>query len=229
MFRIVIKDKTFTSLEEFGQNMYLYPEACETLLTSTKFLKALGEENKELLTKLIKLNHEVRDVNEFLFQAQYLFCPHMGLKHHTYSFETFKELGKQILEFGPKVDIYLKDFLKFKLLSRYMVDQGYDTRKAILYKKVLELEEMFFENENKAYFLLGFLLAESDRIIFNKKEYDDVETFFKDMISDFYIINYAHNLESNQYIYAWLEVKGLNRQVSKYHALLKTIEQLEEK
>ena len=229
MFKIVIKDKTFTSLEEFGKNMYLYPEACETLLTSTKFLKILGEENRELLEKLIKLNHEVRDVNAFLFHAQYLFCPHMGLKHHTYSFENFKELGRQILEFGPKVDIYLKDFLKFKLLSKYMLDQGYDTRKAILYKKVLELEELFYTNENKAYFLLGFLLAETDKIIFNKKEYDDVNSFFQDMISDYYVVNYSHNLETNQYIYAWLEVKGLNRTVSKYHSLLKTIEQLEGK
>ena len=209
--------------------MYLYPEACETLLTSTKFLKALADENREVLEKLIKLNHETRDVNAFLFHAQYLFCPHMGLKHHTYSFNSFKELGRQILEFGPKVDIYLKDFLKFKLLSKYMVDQGYDTRKAILYKKVLELEEMFYENENKAYFLLGFLLAETDNIIFNRREYNDVSEFFKDMLSDFYIVNYSHNLEANQYVYAWLDVKGLNRQVTRYNSLLKTIEQLEGK
>lgn len=229
MFKIVIQNKVFTSLEEFGQNMYLYPEACETLLTSTKFLKILAEEDRQLLEKLIKLNHEVRDVNAFLFHAQYLFCPHMGIKHHRYSFNNLKELGKQILEFGPKIDIYLKDFLKFKLLSKYMLDQGYDTRKAHIYKRVLELEELFYENENKAYFLLGFLLAETDKIVFDRKEYDDVTEFFEDMISDFYLANYSHNLETNQYIYAWLEIKGLNKEVSKYHALLSTIEQLEGK
>ena len=227
MFKIKIKDQIFTSLEELGKNMYLYPEACETLLTSTKFLKILKDENKELLEKLIKLNHEVRDVNAFLFHAQYLFCPHMGIKHHRYSFDTLKDLGKQILEFGPKVDIYLKDFLKFKLLSKYMVDQGYDIRKKDLFKKVLELEKLFKENENKAYFLLGFYLAETENIIFDKKEYSNVEEFFEAMLSDYYIVNYSHYLDDNQYIYAWLEIKGFDKEISKFKALVDTIQKLE--
>ena len=229
MFRIKIKDQVFASLEEFGRNMYLYPEACESLLTSTKFLKALANEDKELFEKLVSLNHDVRDANAFLFHAQYLFCPHMELKHHRYCFSSLKELGQQILEFGPKIDVYLKDFLKFKLLSKYMEDQGYDSRKPIIYKRVLELEELFYENENKAYFLLGFLLAETKNIIFDKKEYTDVKSFFQDMISDYYVVNYSFNLESNQYIYAWLEINGFENEVSKYHALLSTVEQLEGK
>ena len=229
MFKIKIKEQVFTSLEEFGRNIYLYPEACETLLTSTKFLKALADENKELFEKLVAINHEVRDVNAFLFHMQYLFCPHMELKHHGYSFNNLKELGKQILEFGPKVDVYLKDFLKFRLLSKYMKDQGYDTRKSYIYNRVLELEELFFENENKAYFLLGFLLAETDNIIFDNEEYTNVSDFFEHMITDYYIVNYSHNLESNQYIYAWLEVKGLKNEINKYRALINTIEQLEGK
>ena len=229
MFKIKIKDHVITSLEELGRNMYLYPEAFETLLVSTKFLKILKNENKELLEKLIKLNHEVRDVNAFLFHAQYLFCPHMELKHHRYSFSTLKELGKQILSFGPKIDIYLKDFLKYKLLSKYMMDQGYDVRNSTLYDKVLDLEQLFLVNENKAYFLLGFLLAETDKIIFDNKEYDDIQKFFEVMLSDYYVVNYSHNLESNQYIYAWLEVKGLKEKVKSYQILLNTIEQLEGK
>lgn len=229
MFRIVIKDKVFTSLEEFGRNMYLYPEACENLLTSAKFLKALAEEDRELFDKLVTLNHEIRDVNAFLFHAQYLFCPHMELKHHTYSFENLKDLGEQILEFGPKIDIYLKDFLKFKLLSKYMRDHGIDSKKPSLYNRVIELEELFYENENKAYFLLGFALAETKKIKFNHKEYSDFKKFFEDMITDYYIVNYSVNLESNQYIYAWLEINGFEKQIKKYKALLDTIEQMEGK
>ena len=151
----------------------------------------------------------------------------MELKHHRYSFSNLKELGKQILSFGPKVDIYLKDFLKYKLLSKYMVDQGYDVRNSTLYHKVLELEQLFLVNENKAYFLLGFLLAETDKIIFDNKEYDDIGKFFEVMLSDYYVVSYSHNLESNQYIYAWLEVKGLKEKVKSYQILLNTIEQLE--
>lgn len=227
MFRIKIKDEVFASLEDFGRNMYLYPEACENLLTSTKFLKALAEESRETFEKIVELNHQVRDVNAFLFHAQYVFCPHMELKHHRYSFTTLKELGEQILKFAPKIDIYLKDFLKFKLLSKYMRDQGIDIRRPELYSKVLELEKLFYKNENKAYFMLGFVLAETNNIVFEKKEYKDVKSFFQDMISDYYIINFSNNLESNQYVYAWLEVNNLNDEVRKYQALLETVEQLE--
>ena len=59
MFRIKIKDQVFASLEEFGRNMYLYPEACESLLTSTKFLKALANEDKDLFEKLVSLCTEI--------------------------------------------------------------------------------------------------------------------------------------------------------------------------
>lgn len=229
MFRIQIKDQVFASLEDFGRNMYLYPEHCEYILTSTKFLKELAKEDKVLFEKLVTLNREVRDVNAFLFHAQYLFCPHMELKHHRYSFSNLKELGQQIIEFGPKIDIYLMDFLKFKLLSKYMRDQGIDTRKPDLYKKVLELEELFYKNEKKAYFMLGFILAETKNIIFDKKEYTNVKDFFQDMISDYYVVNYSFTLESNQYIYAWLEINGYTKEISKYHALISTVEQLEEK
>ena len=58
-------------------------------------------------------------------------------------------------------------------------------------------------------------------------EYKDVKSFFQDMISDYYIINFSNNLESNQYVYAWLEVNNLNDEVRKYQALLETVEQLE--
>ena len=63
----------------------------------------------------------------------------------------------------------------------------------------------------------------------NKKEYTDVKSFFQDMISDYYVVNYSFNLESNQYIYAWLEINGFEKEVSKYYALLSSVEQLEGK
>ncbi|MDD6301921.1 MAG: hypothetical protein PUA56_01210 [Bacillales bacterium] len=228
-YKIVIQDQVFTSLIEFGRNMYLYPEACESLIVSNKFLKLLSKIDRKKFDQLIKINHEVRDINAFLFHAQYVFCPHMELKHHGYSFKSLKELGDKILSYGPTVDIYLKDFLKFHLLSKYMVDQGLNEQKPNVYQRVLELEIMFKENENKAYFLLGFLLAECDTIIYMKKPYDDVEEFFKDMISNYHIINFASNLDNNQYVYAWLEVKGYGQKVLKYQSLIETIESMEVK
>ena len=89
-FVVVLEGKKFTSLEELGLNMYLYTEASEKLITSDKFLKFLKDYDNEKYSKLVKLNHSVRNYEEFIFLAQYIFNPTMNLTHHTYSFQTFQ-------------------------------------------------------------------------------------------------------------------------------------------
>ena len=76
--------------------------------------------------------------------------------------------------------------------------------------------------------MLGFYLAETENIIFDKKEYTSVEDFFKVMLTDFYIVNYSHYLEDNQYVYAWLEIKGKKKELSMYKSLIDTISKLED-
>ncbi len=226
-FSIVIKDKTFTSLVDMGKEMYLYPEAFEKVLTSRKFLKILKNEDEEKFNELLKINHMYRDVNAFLFYAQYLFCPHMELKFHRHKFDSLKELGEFIIYNGPEIDIYTKDLLKLNLLSKYMRDQGLDKKTPKIYDRVIELERMSIQNENRAYFLLGFSLSECDKIIYDKKEFDSVKEFFKTMTSDYYLYKFSSSLETNQYVYSWLIVKGYEDVVTKYRGLIDTIEEME--
>ena len=227
-YKIIIENQVFFSLEEFAKNIYLYPDASEKTLTSTKFLNLLSSIDKDKFTKLVKLNHEVKDANAFIFLAQYILCPHMELRYHGYLFHSLEELGKKILFFGPKVDIYLKDFLKFRLLSKYMVQEGLSEKEPQTFKRVLELEKEYLENENKAYFLLGFSLAKCNTIVYERETFDDVKEFIERMINDANIVNFSLNLETSQYVYAWLEVKGYTKIVNDYKSLVETIEQLEE-
>ena len=147
-FKIVVENEVFSSIEEFARNIYLHPDASEKILTSTKFLSLLAKENRNKFDQLIGINRAFKDAEAFLFYAQYALCPHMELRHHGYLFSSLEELGKKILSFGPEVDIYLKDFLKHKLLSKYMKDQGLNEKDPQIYSRVLELEKKFKENEN---------------------------------------------------------------------------------
>lgn len=227
-FVIKLEDKKMTSLKELGENMYLYPDASEKLLTSNKFLRFLKEEDKDKFDRLIKLNHEVREHQEFIFLAQYIFSPIMSIRHHGYKFSSFKELGQQILDFGPDIDVYLKDFLKYKLLTKYMVHMGFDKTDSKIYNKVIELEKLFEENENKAYFLLGFILAECAIITYGNKKYSNVNDFFKDMVLEYNIASYSSLIDTNQYVISWLTIMGHEEEIHKYQSLVSLVSSLEE-
>ncbi len=227
-FVITLEDQRIDSLEDLGRKMYLYEDASEALLTSNKFLKFLKEYDYEKYKKLIELNHQKREHEEFIFLAQYIFCPLMNIRHHGYEFNSLEELGEKIINYGPEIDIYLKDFLKFHLLSQYMEMMEYDKSDKKNYLVIKNLEKLFLENENKAYFLLGFILSKCDIITYCKRQYDDVNRFFLEMVLDRNIIAYSSLIDKNQYVLSWLTYLGKISQVDKYQSIINSIKALEE-
>jgi hypothetical protein len=227
-FVIKLEDQVITSLRELGEKMYLYEDASEKLLTSPKFLNFLKEYDEKKFNQLIELNHRVREHEEFIFLAQYIFSPIMNIRHHGYQFNSFEELGKQIIEFGPDVDIYLKDFLKYKLLSQYMKLMGFNKTEAKIYNKVIELEGLFEENENKAYFLLGFTLSRCGIITYCGRSYKDVNLFFKEMALNKNVTSFFSLISKSQYVVSWLTYLGYGEQVDKYQSIINLVDDLEE-
>jgi hypothetical protein len=224
---IELEGKLFSSWKEFGENIYLHEDAAEKLLTSPKFLRILKDSEPEMFKQLVKLNHESREFQEFMFLAQYIFNPFMNIRHHGYSFNNLKEIGDKILEFGPEIDVYLKDFLKYKLLTKYMEMMGWDLQKPIIYKKIKELEHLFSINENKSYFLLGFVLSQCDIIRYWKRDYVNIEEFFISMRAPFNIVSYSSLIDKSQYVLSWLTVKGQLDQVKKYEDIVNLVEKME--
>ena len=227
-FIITLENQRIYSLKELGEKMYLYEDASEKLLTSGKFLRFLKEYDREKYNKLVELNHRTQEYEEFIFLAQYIFNPLMSIRHHGYRFDTFKELGMRILQFGPDIDIYLKDFLKYRLLSQYMELLEFNVSDPTLYAKVKDLEKMFSENENRAYFLLGFTLSESKSIIYRNRIYDDIGMFFQDMMRPSMIVPYSSLIEQNQYVLSWLIYLGHQKEVDHFQSLLNSLNMLEE-
>ena len=227
-FVITLEKERITSLKELGEKMYLYPDASEKLLTSSKFLKFLKENDEEKYVKLIELNHKEREHETFIFLAQYIFNPIMNIRHHGYEFNSYKELGEKILAFGPKIDVYLKDFLKFGLLTKYIKLMGRDIQDKEIYLKVVELEKKFKINANYSYFLLGFTLSDCAIITYESKAYSDVNLFFQEMIHDHCVANYSSLISKNQYVLAWLTYLGYDKVVDKYQSIINSITKLEE-
>lgn len=228
-FSIKIKDQYFSSIEELGENIYKYQDECYKIFESKKFLNFLIQNEKDIAIEFVKLWNKKTSKERFLFEVQYLFKPRMSIRHHGYEFKSFKAIGEKILSYGPDIDIYLKDFLKYKLLSYYFIIQGFDTKEKELYNKILKLEEEYLENPNKSYFKLGFLLANSKIIIYKNRPYDNPQIFFKDMMSDRFLAEFSFNLEKNQYVYAWLEIKGYKEIINRYKNLIDSVVEQEEK
>ncbi len=226
-FTITIKDREIYSFEDFGLVINEYPEECFKLINSIKFLRILKLEDPEKYEKVIELAKREKDFYPFIFEIQYIFNPFMELRYHGYSFDNLKDLGRKILSYGPLIDIYLKDFLKYKLLSKYMEFSGLKVSNPRTYDEVLKLEQEFVTNENKAYFKLGFLLAETEVIIYDNRPYADIKTFFEAMLSNYYLSRFSANFEKDQYVYAWIEVLGYGSGIDRYKNLVDTIEQQE--
>lgn len=226
---IKLGSNTFYSMEEFAKNIYLYHDEALALIKSKKFLKILYNYNEKMYNNIVELLSQPFQNDAFLFKAQYIINPIMSLRYHGYNFENVEELGKKILSFGPQIDIYLKDFLKYKLLSYYFEVVHFDERKPQLYKSIKTLEEEFLTNENKAYFKLGFVLDNQKCILYNGKKFNDVKQFMSYVILPVSITEFAKDFIKSQYVFAWLDYLGYKKEISLFESIVDNVEQKERK
>ena len=226
---IKLGSNTFYSMEEFAKNIYLYHDEALALIKSKKYLKILYNYNEKMYNNIVELLSQPFQNDAFLFKTQYIINPIMSLRYHGYNFENVEELGKKILSFGPQIDIYLKDFLKYKLLSYYFEVVHFDERKPQLYKSIKTLEEEFLTNENKAYFKLGFVLDNQKCILYNGKKFNDVKQFMSYVILPVSITEFAKDFIKSQYVFAWLDYLGYKKEISLFESIVDNVEQKERK
>ena len=226
---IKLGSNTFYSMEEFAKNIYLCHDEALALIKSKKFLKILYNYNEKMYNNIVELLSQPFQNDAFLFKTQYIINPIMSLRYHGYNFENVEELGKKILSFGPQIDIYLKDFLKYKLLSYYFEVVHFDERKPQLYKSIKTLEEEFLTNENKAYFKLGFVLDNQKCILYNGKKFNDVKQFMSYVILPVSITEFAKDFIKSQYVFAWLDYLGYKKEISLFESIVDNVEQKERK
>ncbi len=226
---IKLKDEEFFSFENFAKNIYRYYDEAFLLINTEKFMNLLKQENEPLFNKVMELRKKETDDDTFIFKVQYLFCPLMELRFRTYKFQSLKSLGNMILNGNPKIDIYISELIKNKLISYYMRVQGKDKLETKLFENVIKVENEYLENPNRAYFKMGFILAETQKIVYRRRWYDDVSSFFQEILKPTEINDFCETFEKSQYVFAWLELLGLKDKIDLYQSIIATTKELEEK
>ncbi len=226
---IHLKEYEFSSLKEFGAKMYLYPEESFALINTKKFLTILKKYDSDLYFKVEELRKKETAKEAFLFKIQYLFAPVLPLQHYKNQYLNYEQLGRRIINGAPKMDIYIGDFLRYGLLSYYMRHVGDDQNQKELYSFVLKLEHEFTLNEARAYFKLGFYLDKRREIVYRRRGYKDAKSFFEMILSETMIRDFARDFEKNQYIFAWLELNGYEKEIADFESIVASVEEWEEK
>ncbi len=123
-------------------------------------------------------------------------------------------------KYGPIIDVYLKDLLVYHLLSEYMEKQGDDVKQEKYYSIVKEAEKLVEINENYAYWYLGFKLANTKVMTYERKDYDSPKLFFKERMDISSMFSLASSLEANQLVYTWLQIQGSEKELNEYKAMV---------
>lgn len=223
---VYFDDLHITNLIELGQNMYKYPDLAFSLIIRDDFQKSLKENEPYLYQKFVQLQ-DIADDDEFVFKVSYLFCPYMTLRYHGYRFDKLENLGERMINYGPVVDIYLMDLIKFKLLSYVYELQGLNTISKENYLAIKKAEEMVISNPNKAYFTLAFDLSKSKVLVYNGKPYITPKSFLEVMSSDVNITKFAIDFEDNEYFFAWLRFLNYENRLKRFKNLVQFIEERE--
>lgn len=223
---VYFDDLHITNLIELGQNMYKYPDLAFSLIIRDDFQKSLKENEPYLYQKFVQLQ-DIADDDEFVFKVSYLFCPYMTLRYHGYRFDKLENLGERMINYGPVVDIYLMDLIKFRLLSYVYELQGLNTISKENYLAIKKAEEMVITNPNKAYFTLAFDLSKSKVLVYNGKPYITPKSFLEVMSSDVNITKFAIDFEDNEYFFAWLRFLNYENRLKRFKNLVQFIEERE--
>ena len=226
---IRIRDEEFLTLKDFGNKIYLHPEESFALINTKKFLLVLKKSDLKLYEEVNRLRESETSKEVFLFKIQYLFAPILPLQYYGVRYENYEHIGRRIINGAPRIDIYMKDFLKYGLLSYYMKHVGDDKTHKDLYEEVLRLEHEFLINENRAYFKLGFYLDKRKEIIYRRRGYKDVKSFLEMILNPTMIVDFAKDFELNQYLQAYLEINNYQKELREFEAIVSSVEEWEDK
>lgn len=219
---IVIDNKTYFDLYQLGKDICLKPMVFyNELLANDELKRFIKESDEKKYEQFILLDKDKYSLDEYLFYVAYLFNPYQNLKYHTYEFDDLLDLGRLIIKFAPKIDVYLKDLLTKSLLL-YFIDLGDSKKKQPeLYQKICEFTALSQKNANLAYFRLGIYLN-GNEILYNGKKYNNYNDFVDYLLTKDNLKINAEELEKSQFLYAYqIESTKSLETYKKYRHLLK--------
>ena len=151
----------------------------------------------------------------------------MSLRYQGYCFDKLSNLGEKMLNFGPRIDVYLMDLIEKHLISYVAELQGLNTFTKDEYKAIKKAERDFLINPKRAYFTLAFELSKSTIFVYYDRAYINPKMFLETMTCDVNITKFAIELSENEYFFAWLKYLNYDNYLKRYKNLVKFIEERE--
>jgi hypothetical protein len=174
------------------------------------------QENKDLYDEYINLKNSCQISDIFLFKMSYLLNPYMSLRYHHFIFSSYEELGRQIVSFGPVVDVYLKDLLIYHLLSEYMEKMRDDKRYPSEYRIVKQAEQEALKDENTAYWTMGFKLGKTKTLIYRNHKFDSPEIFFGSTMAISDLFPFSSSFLQDKCVLSWLSILGYTERIKRF-------------
>ena len=135
--------------------------------------------------------------------------------------KNFIEIAKNAKQASLKI-AELNTEIKNSALSK--IADFFEAHKAEIFeanKRDLEEAEKLVEiNENYAYWYLGFKLANTKVMTYERKDYDSPKLFFKERMDISSMFSLASSLEANQLVYTWLQIQGSEKELNEYKAMV---------
>lgn len=218
---------SYTNLFSLAKDIYLYPGRFYKAFKEKDLMKFIQEQDTKKYDAIIELKkkHYIPDV--FLFKVSYILNPFMELRYHGFLFKDYAEIGKIIKKNSPKIDVYIKDLIRFDLLQEYMEKQDDDKKKPETYKKVLMIREKYKYKHNLGYFLLGYALDHDKTFYYNGEKFTDPKVFLKSRSTMHNLFKFARDFEVDCAFMAWLEVMEQTSIINRYNGVVKLIENKE--
>jgi len=200
---ITIDNKMYLDLFQLGKDISLKPKVFfNELQNNEELARFINTCDQKKYDEFLKINPNSGTPDEYLFRVSYLFNPHQTLKYHTYEFANVKDIGRVIVKFAPKVDVYIKDLLEKSLLLQFITMKEYDKTQPEFYDKILELTNMSKTNPNIAYFRLGFFLYGTENISYDGKIFKNYKDFARYILAGTELKSRAAEVEKSGYLIA---------------------------
>lgn len=226
MEKIIFDNFIYDDFYQLAKDSYKYPNVFNKFYNSNKFLLLLKEFDNSKYEKVIKLKEQDLLADVYTFLVSNILNPYMELSYQHFKFSSYEEIGKTILSYAPKIDVYLKDLLIYHLLSIYMENCKENITHNKIYLLVKEEEKQAINNPNIAYWTLGFKLSKTTSLFYQGKKFDDPYDFFKYISAVSDLINFSSSFLEDGYVISWLYLKGYTTLVDRYLSIIRNNENI---
>lgn len=174
---ITIEEKTYDDIFALAKDLSSGKESYAKALRSPEVLSFIREEDSYKGKRADALSLSSLPDDVFLFRMQEILNPFLPFAFHGKVYESYADLGRELLASSPTPSPFLLPILRYHLVSEHMKTSGYEKDHVEESRKVSEIENEDKEDSTYSYFALGYYLSGSKSFFYQGVEYADLYNF----------------------------------------------------